>query len=120
MTGTDSDILIQRELYFKEPEPHKNLHRNPQSLGNITLDDMTWDEGCDFYLRVNSAGDMVSGPLRAGKCVLFNKGLQKNMYADDLVEITATEYRFRGRYIDAEGKVVWGTESEELNTLVQQ
>lgn len=40
--------------------------------------------------------------------------------SSDLVEITATEYRFRGRYIDDEGKVVWGTESEELNTLVQQ
>jgi hypothetical protein len=36
------------------------------------------------------------------------------------VEITSTEYRFRGRYIDADGNVMWGTNSGELNRLVKQ
>ena len=42
------------------------------------------------------------------------------MYADDLVEITENEYRFRGRFVDAEDNVLWGTESSELNNLERQ
>ena len=73
----ESDALLQRELYFKDPEPYKNLHHNPELLRDVTLEQMTWDAGCDFYLRVNEAGDMVSGPLRDGACVMFNRGTQQ-------------------------------------------
>jgi len=117
---SETGTLHQRELYFKEPEAYKNAHLNPDILQTITLDDMTWDAGCDFYLEANEAGTMVSGPLMEGACVIFNQGLQKNLYADDLVEITATEYRFRGRYVDEDGKVMWGTGSSELNRMVRQ
>ena len=115
-----SDALLQRELYFKDPEPYKNLHHNPELLLDVTLEDMTWDEGCDFYLRTSEDGALVSGPLREGKCVMFNRGTQQNMYADDRVEITATDYRFHGRYRDEEGNIVWGTASEVLNSMVRQ
>lgn len=116
-----SGALIQRELYFKEdPERFKNAHRNPEILADVTLADMEWKPGCDFYLSTNQDGTMVSGPLIDGACIMFNQGLQKNMYADDLVEITADEYRFRGRFVDEEGNVLWGTESDELNRLVRQ
>jgi len=115
-----SKVLRQRELYFKDTEAYKNAHRNPEILAKVTLDDMTWDEGCDFHLAANADGTMVSGPIIEGACVLFIQGLQQYMYADDLVEITATEYRFRGRYVDADGNVMWGTGSGELNRLVKQ
>jgi hypothetical protein len=116
----NSDALLQRELYFKDAEPYKNAHRNPEVLADVSLDQMTWDAGCDFYLTTSEDGTMVSGPLIEGACVLFNQGLQKNMYADDVVEITANEYRFRGRFVDEADNVVWGTESDILNTLVRQ
>jgi hypothetical protein len=116
----ESGIVRQRELYFKEAEPYKNAHNNPEILVDVTPEQLTWDEGCDFFLTTNNTGNLVSGPLLEGKCILFNQGLQKNMYADDLIEITPTEYRFRGRYIDAEGNTLWGTESAELNTLIRQ
>jgi hypothetical protein len=81
---------------------------------------MIWDAGCDFYLQTNEAGTLLSGPIIEKDCVVFNEGLQLNMYADDLVEITVTEYRFRGRFVDDAGVVMWGTESDELNTLVRR
>jgi len=120
LPDTETGKLRQRELYFKEPEAFKNAHQNPAVLSDVTLEDLSWDEGCDFYLQANDEGSMVSGPLIEGACVLFNQGLQKNMYADDLVEITATEYRFRGRYVDESGKVLWGTGSTELNRMIRQ
>ncbi|MBS95445.1 MAG: hypothetical protein CL799_13470 [Chromatiales bacterium] len=116
----ESDRLRQRELYFKDAEQFKNAHRNPAILGDVTLEEMTWDAGCDFYLQANAQKTMVSGPITEGSCVLYSEGLQKEMYADDLVEITATEYRFRGRYVDKTGAVLWGTESDELNRLIRQ
>jgi len=81
---------------------------------------MTWDEGCDFYLTASEDGTLVSGPLIEGACVIFNQGLQKNLFADDLVEITANEFRFRGRFVDENGQVMWGTESSELNSMIRQ
>lgn len=116
----NSNALRQRELYFKTPEPYKNLHHNPEMLDSITLEDMTWDEGCDFYLTASEDGTLVSGPLIEGACVIFNQGLQKNLYADDVVEITANEFRFRGRFVDENGQVMWGTESSELNSMIRQ
>jgi hypothetical protein len=116
----NTGAVRQRELYFREDAGrYKNLHRNPELLADVTLEQLTWDEGCDFFLRANESRSMVSGPLKQGACVLFNQGLQKNMYADDRVEITPTEYAFQGRYVDEEGKVVWGTESNELNRMVR-
>lgn len=115
----DSGKVIQRELYFKNPEPYKNLHQNPGLLADVTPEQLTWNEKCDFHLQANMDGDLVSGPI-PGKCALFNKGTQQEMYADDLVEITATDYRFLGRYVDAEGNIVWGTASDELNNLIRQ
>ena len=116
----DSDALIQRELYFEDAEKYKNAHRNPEILSDVTLDDMTWDEGCDFYLRSNTEKTLVSGPLQEGQCIIFNRGTQKDMYADDRIEITATDYRFHGRYRDDQGNVVWGTASEILNNMTRQ
>jgi hypothetical protein len=115
-----TDSLRQRELYFKDPESFKNAHLNPEILTNISLEDLNWDEGCDFYLTTSDDATVVSGPLIEGACVMFNEGLQKNLYADDLVEITATDYRFRGRYVDETGAVMWGTGSSELNSLTRQ
>lgn len=120
LEDSETGSVRQRELYFKDSEPYKNAHRNPEILADVTLDELTWNEGCDFYLQANDEGTMVSGPITEGACILFNQGLQKNMYADDLVEITPTEYRFRGRYVDEDGAVLWGTESAELNRLVKQ
>jgi CpeT/CpcT family (DUF1001) len=117
---TDNKVLRQRELYFKETDKYKNAQRNPEILRNLTLADLTWDEGCDFHLTANADNTLVSGPIVERACVLFNQGLQQNMYADDWVEITANEYRFRGRYVDADGNVMWGTNSGELNRLVRQ
>ncbi len=116
----DGSALIQRELYFIEPEPYKNLHHNPELLADVTLDQLEWNPGCDFFLTLSDDGSTVAGPLEAGKCVLFNEGLQADMIADDRVEITATGYAFRGRYRDTNGNIVWGTASDELNRMTRQ
>ncbi len=112
--------VIQREIYFRDADKYKNAHLNPEILSGLTIDDFTWDAGCDFYLESDRSRTKVSGRIVAGACVVFNEGLQKNMYADDAVEITATEYSFHGRFVDESGNILWGTASDELNTMVRQ
>jgi len=120
LPDAESGMVRQRELYFGDPEKFKNAHRNPEVLANLLPDDLTWDENCDFHLQLNDDQTMISGPIPEGQCVLFNEGLQQDMFADDWLEITSDSYSFRGRYVDADGKVLWGTESDELNRLTRQ
>ena len=71
----------------------------------------------DGPVQVEPGGKAVSGPMDFGPCRLFNEGLGIEMIAEDEIRVTADEYWFLGRYVDEEGNVMWGTESDELNKL---
>lgn len=107
----------QRELDFKDADNVFNVHRNPEFLASLTLDDFTWRENCDFKLSMSADGQSVSGPMDFGSCRMENPGSGEDMIADDEIHITPDEYWFLGRYVDKDGAVVWGTESDEMNKL---
>ncbi len=113
----DTGLVHQRELSFKDEESIVNVHRDPSQLEGLTLDDLTWSEDCDFKLTMEADGMAVSGPMDFGPCRLFNDGLGKEMIADDKIRITPNEFWFLGRYVDEDGNIMWGTESDELNKL---
>ena len=116
----DAGQLRQRELNFREPGPFKNAHRDQQRLQNLTLDQFNADSGCDFLLTLESSGKQVGGPMRAGACRFFSKGLNKELTADDAVTIKADDYWFLGRFVDDTGKVMWGNASAEPVKLVRR
>lgn len=107
----------QRELSFKEEEKFVNVHRTPSQLDGLTLEDLTWRTNCDFKLSWESGGNAVSGPMDFGPCRMENPGSGEDMIADDKIRITPDEYWFLGRYVDRDGNIVWGTESDEMNQL---
>ncbi|NKB43220.1 MAG: NAD(P)H-binding protein [Alphaproteobacteria bacterium] len=107
----------QRELDFKDAENVFNVHRDPEFLAGLTLDDFTWRENCDFKLTMSDDGMSVSGPMDFGPCRMENPGSGEDMIAEDKIHITSDEYWFLGRYLDKGGAVVWGTESDEMNKL---
>ena len=107
----------QRELSFKDEEKFYNVHRNPDQLYGLSLEDFTWSLGCDFKLSLKDDGKAVSGPMDSGTCRMINPGSGEDMIAEDSIHITPTEYWFFGRYRDKEGQIVWGTESDEMNKL---
>ena len=111
----DAEAVRYRELNFKDPEKYKNAHRNPEILSPLDLDDFTWNEGCDFYLN-QTAEDRIEGPMPEGTCRIQ---MGQELIADDYVVITPTEFWFKGKYVNAEGKVMWGTESAEMNKLIR-
>ena len=78
---------------------------------------MTWSEDCDFKLIMEEGGVAVSGPMDFGPCRIFNDGIGKDMIADDKIRITPDEFWFLGRFVDEDGNVMWGTESDEMNKL---
>lgn len=107
----------QRELSFKDEEKFVNVHRHPEQLIGLTLDDLTWRTQCDFKLTLEPGGQAVSGPMDFGPCRMENPGSGEDMIAEDKIRITPDEYWFLGRYVDKEGNIVWGTESDEMNKL---
>lgn len=114
-----SGAVRQREFHFKNPDQFKNAHRSPTLLAGLKIDNLTWDEGCDFYLRRSADGSQISGPMRRDTCRIYSNGLRKEISAEDDVVITTTEFWFLGRFVDEHGVVVWGNKSNELNKLVR-
>ncbi len=112
--------MRQRELNFKEPGPFKNAYRDQRRLRQLTLDLFNVDSGCDFLLTLKSPGKQVGGPMRAGACRFFSKGLNKELTAQDASAIRADEYWFLGRFVDEAGKVTWGNASAEPVKLVRR
>ncbi len=110
----------QRELNFRDLDEFKNLHRDPERMKTLTLDQFRVDAGCDFLLRGNPAGTEISGPIRPGACRFFSKGLNKELVADDAVTIRPDEYWFLGRFVDETGKVMWGNASKDPVKLVRR
>jgi len=106
-------LVRQRELNFKDPEAFKNAYREPERLGVLGLGDFNVDPGCDFFLRLDPRGTQITGPMQSGKCRFFSRGLNKELIADDAVTIRPDEYWFLGRFVDAEGRVMWGNASAE-------
>lgn len=115
--NAETGKVHQRELAFKDEENFVNVHRNPELLSGLTLDDFTWNENCDFKLSMSEDGQVVSGPMDFGPCRMQMPGADGEMIADDKIHITPDEYWFLGRYVDEDGEVVWGTESDEMNKL---
>lgn len=113
-------VVRQRELSFNTPRAYFNAHQNPAKLATLSAEDVSFDPGCDFFLRAEPDQQIVAGEIPAGRCRLFNEGLGQEMIADDRVEIRPAEYAFRGRYVDAAGRIMWGTASSELNKLMRR
>ncbi|MBT4740174.1 MAG: NAD(P)H-binding protein [Rhodospirillaceae bacterium] len=114
--NSETGQVHQRELDFKDSENVFNVHRDPEFLAGLTLEDFTWRENCDFKLTMSEDGLSVSGPMDFGPCRMEmpSGGV---MTADDKIHITPDEFWFLGRYLDEDGAVVWGTESDEMNKL---
>ncbi|MEQ8507439.1 MAG: CpcT/CpeT family chromophore lyase [Rhodospirillaceae bacterium] len=115
--SAETGQVHQRELSFVDEEKFYNVHRNPEQLDGLTIEDFTWRLGCDFKLSLREDGKAISGPMDFGTCRMINPGSGEDMIAEDSIYITPNEYWFLGRYRDKEGQIVWGTESDEMNKL---
>jgi hypothetical protein len=113
-------MVRQRELNFVDAAAWKNAHRTPQRLATLKLDAFRVDPGCDFELRANGAGTEVQGPMPAGTCRFFSKGLNRELTADDAVWIRPAEYWFLGRFVDSTGAIMFGNASPEPVKLVRR
>ena len=113
----ETGMVHQRELSFKDEEEMVNIHLDTHKLDGLTIEDLTWTENCDFKLKMEPSGDAIYGPMDFGPCRIFNDGVGKFMIAEDYVRITPDEFWFLGRYVDEDGNVMWGTESNEPNKM---
>ena len=107
-----------REYQFASEEAFHNAYQTPEKLAQITTDDLTWDEGCDFVLTYDDSVPEFRGPIGENSCFLPFDMFEMELVAEDEVVIRPGEFWFLGRYVDAEGNIMWGTESDELNKLV--
>jgi uncharacterized protein YbjT (DUF2867 family) len=109
----DSGSIRERELNFKQPDAFHNAHFNPERLAGLELADFDWDPGCDFFLKAAPDGSEVRGPI--GLCQIEMAG--QTLTADDEVVIRPDEFWFLGRFVNADGQIMWGNASDEHTKL---
>lgn len=109
----DAGQVHQRELNFKDLGAFKNAHRDPGRLRGLTFEQLRFDPGCDFILSLAPSGEEIGGPMEPGACRFFSPGLNQELTADDAVTIRPGEYWFLGRFVAANGQVMWGNASDE-------
>jgi hypothetical protein len=112
-------VVRYRELAFKDQTAWHNAHLTPDKFKTLTPVQVTWDADCDFLVSLNAAGTEIAGLVPKMKCSQVNQGTGQRMYAEDKIVIKPNEFWFLGRYVDAQGRHVWGNESDELNKLVR-
>jgi hypothetical protein len=115
-----TDTVRMRELNFNTVENWVDAYKDPVKIATITADDVKWDGGCDFFIVVNSEASEIRGPMRDGTCKLPEEQFGMVLVAEDELAIRPGEIWFLGRYVDENGTVMWGTESDELNKLILQ
>jgi len=111
--------LRQRELNFIDLDRFKNAHRRPEQLAAVGPADVRFDPGCDFPLHLTPSREEITGVMPRGACRFFSPGLGKELIADDAVTIRPDEYWFLGRFVDGEGRVMWGNASPEPVKLIR-
>ncbi len=110
-------VIRQRELNFKDVPSFINAYQDPEKIASITPDDVIWDEGCDFHLTLDAKAGEVRGPMLDNACYLPEEQFGQVMVAEDKVVIKPGEFWFLGRYVNEDGVVVWGNESDVLNKM---
>jgi hypothetical protein len=119
LPDAEAGVLRYRELAFKDQKPWRNAHKSPDIFRSLKPDMVTWDANCDFLLTLSADRTELAGPIPPKACGRKNDGTGQMMYADDRIAVRAGEFGFLGRYVDSEGRHVWGNESDVLNWLVR-
>ena len=113
------DTIVGRGIYHAYPDPtgtqvilrlrrlkDDTLWQTPDALKSLTLEDMSWTEGCAFYLTANDQATRVSGAMKEQAC-FFGEGDKKVMHHDEFTA-TETEIWSNGRFYNMSGELVFG------------
>lgn len=109
----ESGSVRMRELNFREPEQFHNAQFDLGRLESLTAADFRWDAGCDFYLLPDPENQSLIGPIGENSCRMQAPGTGEELVAEDEVVITPDEFWFLGRFVNAEGRTMWGNASDE-------
>ena len=109
----DSGSVRMRELNFREPERFHNAQFDLAGLESLTAADFQWDAGCDFYLQPDPGNERLIGPIGENSCRMQAPGTGEELVAEDEVVINQDEFWFLGRFVNEEGRTMWGNASDE-------
>ncbi len=113
LVDDETGSVRMRELNFREPEKFHNAQFDLSRLESLTAADFKWDAGCDFYLQPDPANNRLIGPIGENSCRMQAPGTGEELVAEDEVVITPDEFWFLGRFVNAEGRTMWGNASDE-------
>ena len=113
----ETGVVRQRELNFKDVPAFVDAYKDPNKIASITMEDVTYDEGCDFHILVDDEETEIAGPMMDGTCRLPPEMFGQELIAEDEIVIMPGQYWFLGTYVNEKGEVMWGNATGILNKL---
>ena len=98
LSADEAEKAIRIKLmFFKDGKSVLGAHNDPAALTGLNSNDVSSLEGCDVFVRRD--GDWLAGRMKPKACV-FGEG-DKRRYSDYQLRVTAGQYWFRDRILDA-------------------
>jgi len=103
-----TDRVVMRLRMFNDTVRFTNAHLAPERLQGLTLDDLHWNDGCEFYLSPDDDGTQIAGAMQADSCYPTSRRTgEKIMHVDELI-IKPGEFWNNARYYDLDGNFLFG------------
>jgi len=114
-TGT----VRMRLLMFKDSERFADAYRKPEELDAVTLDDLRWTDGCEFFLTASEDASEIRGGMQESSCFPVSRVTgEKLRHVDELV-IMPTQIWNKARYYDMDGNLLFGNSTGEFAKQVR-
>lgn len=98
LSADEAEKAIRLKLmFFKDGKSFLGAHHDPTLLARLNNNAVSSLEGCDVFIRRD--GDGLAGSMKPKTCV-FGEG-DKRRYSDYQLRVTADQYWFRDRILNA-------------------
>jgi len=88
-----------------------NAHRKPKILENLTMSDVHWTEGCEFYFSRSADGHSLEGVMKENSCFPISRNFGRKIQHIDEIIIRPGEFWNNARYYELDGTWLFGNAS---------
>ncbi len=117
---SDSGMVKMRFHFFKESKRFIDAHLDLSILESVTLDDVRFNEGCEFYLSKSEDGSELRGAMKEDSCYFTSQANGQKIHHIDELVIRPGEYWNNARFYDLNGNFLHGNVSDDFVKTVRR
>ncbi len=115
----ESGQVMLRLRLFKERSEFINAHLDQNKFKGVALDDLYWNDGCEFYLSIVENGAAVHGEMKEDTCYPVVRSTGKKIKHEDEVFIRPNALWNDGKFYDLEGNFLFGNATGDYQKQIR-